>query len=86
LEENIIDKLDKPEDHIRDRAVRLVKFCGAGVLPADGEALTLARQRVIALLRKPKFDTHYIEGIGDAAKAEKALRDFHKLLIGAGIA
>ena len=86
LEENIIDKLDKPEDHIRDRAVRLVKFCGAGVLPADGEALSLARQRVIALLRKPKFDTHYIEGIGDAAKAEKALRDFHKLLIGAGIA
>ncbi len=85
LDENIIDRLDNPGTHIRDRAVRLVKFCGAGVLP-EGKALTLARKRIIKLLKQPNFDQHFIEGIGDPAKAEKALRDFHKLLVQGGLA
>jgi hypothetical protein len=85
LEENIIERLDSPGTHIRDRAVRLVKFCGAGVLP-EGKALTLARKRIVKLLRQPNFDEHFIEGIEDPAKAEKALRDFHKLLVAGGLA
>jgi len=85
IDADIINKLDTPEHHIRDRAVRLVKFCGAGVLP-EGKALNLARKRVIEMLRQPKFDVRFIEGINDPARAEKALRDFHKLLIKAGIA
>jgi len=85
LDENIIDRLDNPGTHIRDRAVRLVKFCGAGVLP-EGKALKLARKRIIKLLRQPNFDAHFIEGIDDPTKAEKALRDFHKLLVDGGLA
>lgn len=85
VDEDIINKLDKPEDHIRDRAVRLVKFCGAGVLP-EGKALNLARKRVVQLLRQPKFDVHFVQGIDGATKAEKALRDFHKLLVKARLA
>jgi hypothetical protein len=85
LDENIIDRLDSPGTHLRDRAVRLVKFCGAGVLP-EGKALKLARKRIVKLLKQPNFDAHFIEGIQDPAKAEKALRDFHKLLLQGGLA
>ena len=85
IDADIIDKLDTPDHHIRDRAVRLVKFCGAGVLP-EGKALSLARKRVIEMLRQPKFDVLFIEGISTPARGEKAIRDFHKLLVKAGIA
>lgn len=85
VDENIIDRLDSPGTHLRDRAVRLVKFCGAGVLP-EGNALKLARKRIVKLLRQPNFDEHFVDGIDDPAKAEKALRDFHKLLVQGGLA
>ncbi|MEW5726632.1 MAG: hypothetical protein AB1918_02290 [Pseudomonadota bacterium] len=85
VDEKIIDKLDDPGSPLRDRAVRLVKFCGAGVLP-EGKALARARRRIVELLRQPNFDRHFIEGITEPTKAEKALRDFHALLIKAGIA
>ena len=85
VDENIIDRLDSPGTHLRDRAVRLVKFCGAGVLP-EGKALKLARKRIVKLLRQPNFDEHFVDGIDDPAKAEKALRDFHKLLVQGGLA
>jgi hypothetical protein len=83
VDENVIEKLDHPHDHIRDRAVRLVKFAGAGVLP-EGKALSRARERIVKLLRQPNFDARFIEGIPDRAKAQKALRDFHQLLVKAG--
>jgi hypothetical protein len=85
VDESIIDKLDSPDSHICDRAVRLVKFCGAGVLP-EGKDLNMARKRVVQLLRLPYFDEHFVEGIGDAVAAERALRGFHKLLVKAGLA
>ncbi len=80
VEERIVEKLDHPDATLRDRAVRLVQFCASGVLP-EGLALTRARRRVTELLRHPQFDVHFVEGIGDPAKAQKALRDFHQLLI-----
>ena len=55
VDDNIIERMDNPNTHLRDRAVMLVKFCGAGVLP-EGKALALARKRVIKLLRQPSFD------------------------------
>lgn len=85
VDEKIIEKLDDPNSPLRDRAVRLVKFCGAGVLP-EGKALARARQRIVQLLRQPHFDRHFIDGIADPRAAEAALRDFHALLIKAGIA
>jgi hypothetical protein len=85
VDDNIIERMDNPNTHLRDRAVMLVKFCGAGVLP-EGKALALARKRVIKLLRQPSFDELFIEGIPDPQRAKKALRDFHKLLIQGGLA
>jgi len=83
VEEEIIEKLDNPESHLRDRAGRLVQFCAAGVMP-EGKAMTRARQRILSLLRQPNFDAHFIDGFTDPDKAQKALRDFHHLLVKAG--
>ncbi len=80
VEEKVIEKLDNPEGRLRDRALRLVQFCASGVLP-EGKALSRARQRIRDLLRQPNFDAHFVEGIGDPAKARQALRDFHQLLV-----
>ncbi|WP_254434896.1 hypothetical protein [Magnetospirillum sp. UT-4] len=85
IDEKIIEKLDHPETHLRDRAVRLVKFCGAGVLP-EGKALARARKRVVELLRQPNFDATLVDDIPDPARKAKALRDFHQLLVKAGFA
>ncbi|MGE5475431.1 MAG: hypothetical protein ACM3Q1_02150 [Bacteroidales bacterium] len=83
IDEQVVEKLDHHESPLRDRAVRLVQFCAAGVLP-EGRALTRARQRIITLLRSPHFDAHFVDGITDPARAQKMLRDFHQLLVRAG--
>ena len=81
--EGIIEKLDNPSAPLRDRAMRLVEFCGSGVLP-DGRALSTARERVVSHLRQPNFDRIFIEGIGEPAKCAEVLRDFHTRLVRAG--
>ncbi|EME70129.1 hypothetical protein H261_09999 [Paramagnetospirillum caucaseum] len=81
--EQIVEKLDHQDSHLRDRAVRLVQFCAAGVLP-EGKAMNRARQRILSLLRQPNFDAHFIDGFTDPVRAQKALRDFHILLVKAG--
>lgn len=83
IDEQVVEKLDHHESPLRDRAVRLVQFCAAGVLP-EGRAMTRARQRIVTLLRGANFDAHFVDGITDPAKAQKALRDFHQLLVRAG--
>lgn len=83
IDEQIIEKLDHHDSPLRDRAVRLVQFCAAGVLP-EGRAMTRARQRILALLRGANFDARFVDGITDPAKAQKSLRDFHQLLVRAG--
>lgn len=84
-DEQIIDKLDNPDTPLRDRAVRLVKFCSAGVLP-EGKALNMARKRIVQILRQPNFDENFIDGINDPSRAEAALRGFHQMLVDAGFA
>ena len=83
INEKIMEKLDHPGAHLRDRAVRLVQFCAAGVLP-EGKALTRARQRILMMLRQASFDSHFVEGLPSPAIGQKMLRDFHQLLIKAG--
>ena len=85
VDENVVERLDHPDAHIRDRAVRLVKFCGAGVLP-EGKALAMARKRIVKLLRRPDFDRELVSDITDPEAKERIIRDFHKLLVSAGIA
>lgn len=83
IEEQIIEKLDHQDSALRDRANRLVQFCAAGVLP-EGKAMARARERILSLLRQPNFDAHFVDGIREPSKAQKALRDFHVLLVRAG--
>ncbi|CAA7623383.1 hypothetical protein [Magnetospirillum sp. UT-4] len=83
IDEQIVEKLDHQDSPLRDRAVRLVQFCAAGVLP-EGRAMTRARQRILKLLRQANFDAHFVDGIDDPVKAQKTLRDFHQLLVRAG--
>ncbi len=81
--EGIIEKLDNPSAPLRDRAMRLVEFCGSGILP-DGRALRAARERVVTHLRQPNFDRAFIEGLTDPAKCAELLREFHGRLVRAG--
>lgn len=81
--EQVIEKLDHHESPLRDRAVRLVQFCAAGVMP-EGKAMTRARERIVGILKTPNFDARFIDGIDDPGRAQKALRDFHQLLVRAG--
>lgn len=83
VSEQVIEKLDHHESSLRDRAVRLVQFCAAGVLP-EGRAMARARERIVSLLKVPNFDAKFIDGIDDPGRAQKALRDFHQLLVRAG--
>jgi len=82
--ERIIEKLDQPDSHLRDRAWRLLRFCDSGLLP-DGKALTMARARVLALLKQPDFLSRFVAGINDPATAQSALRDFFGLLKRCGL-
>ena len=83
IDEQVIEKLDHNDSSLRDRAVRLVQFCAAGILP-EGKAMTRARSRTLELLRQPNFDARFVADIADPAAAATALRDFHRLLVKAG--
>lgn len=83
LKEGIIEKLDTPTDSLRIRAIRLVQFCGSGIL-TRGKALAMARDRVIKHLRHPNFDQTFVEDLPTQEEKEKAARDFFLLLRNAG--
>ena len=82
-DEEIIEKVDKPDDPLAARAVRLVKFCGAGVL-IDGKSLNMAKARVIEHLRQKQFEEKFVASCPDPSQGDKNLRDFHKLLVECG--
>ncbi|TAN56094.1 MAG: hypothetical protein EPN20_19315, partial [Magnetospirillum sp.] len=82
-EEGIIEKVDKPDDPLAARAVRLVKFCGAGVL-IEGKSLNMAKARVIEHLRQKQFEEKFVASCPDPSQGDKNLREFHKLLVECG--
>ncbi|CAA7623649.1 hypothetical protein [Magnetospirillum sp. UT-4] len=79
VEDGVIERIDKPEDPLALRAIRLIKFCGSGVL-IDGKSLNLARARVIEHLRQPNFEEKFLSSVPEPGKAEQHLREFHRLL------
>lgn len=83
VDEGVIEKIDKPDDPLAHRAIRLIKFCGSGVL-IEGKSLNLARQRVIDHLRQPQFEEKFLSSVSEPGKAEKHLREFHRLLVETG--
>ena len=82
--ERIIEKLDDPSAHLRDRTIRLLEFCAARVLPPASKAQGVARERVVALLKQPNFEIHFVDGIASPARCEEALRGLHALLARGG--
>ncbi len=83
VDEGVIEKIDKPDDPLALRAIRLIKFCGSGVL-IEGKSLNLARARVIEHLRQPQFEEKFLASIPRPGEAEKHLREFHRLLVETG--
>jgi hypothetical protein len=83
VDEGVIDKIDKPDDPLALRAIRLVKFCGSGVL-IEGKSLNIAKLRVIEHLKQKSFEEKFLASVPDPAQAEKHLREFHKLLVECG--
>lgn len=83
IDEGVIEKIDKPDDPLAMRAIRLIKFCGSGVL-IEGKSLNLARARVIEHLRQPQFEEKFLASVPEMGKAELHLREFHRLLVQTG--
>lgn len=83
LDEEVIERIDKPDDPLALRAIRLIKFCGSGVL-IEGKSLDLARSRVIEHLRQPQFEEKFLASVPETGKAEQHLREFHRLLLQTG--
>jgi len=85
VDDSVIEKIDKAEDPLAMRAIRLIKFCGSGVL-IQGKSLDMAKARVLEHLRQPSFEEKFLASLGEPGQAEKQLRDFHHLLIENGFA
>jgi hypothetical protein len=85
VDEGVIEKIDKADDPLAMRAIRLIKFCGSGVL-IRGKSLDLARSRIIEHLRQPQFEEKFLASSGDPSSGEKNLREFHRLLREVGFA
>lgn len=79
----VIERIDNPRDPLRDRADRLVGLCAKGGL-RGARAAAAVRKRVIEHLRRPNFETLYVEGLDDADKRTRALARFYHLLGEAG--
>jgi hypothetical protein len=79
----VIEKIDRPDDPLAFRALRLVKFCCSGAL-IKGRSLDLAQKRILGHLRQPNFEEKFLSSIPDKGQAERHLREFHKLLVSAG--
>jgi hypothetical protein len=80
----LIDKLDNPQAPLHERAIRMVQFCGSGVLWEHGHAMALARQRVIDHLKGKSFIEKFTEGESDPTQKEIMIRDFYKMMADAG--
>ena len=79
IAEKVVERIDRPSAHLRERALTLVGFCGSGLLP-EGRALRRARAHSLGLLRQPNFNERFVEGIADPDEAEAALRGLHRQL------
>lgn len=84
-DEEVIEKIDKSDDPLALRALRLVKFCGSGVL-IPGRSMDMAKHRVLDHLRQPQFEERFLASLPDQQQAERHLREFHRLLVESGFA
>jgi hypothetical protein len=83
-EVQMLDKIDSPTAPVKDRAMILVQFCSAGMLP-PGKTLASFRERLKNLTSQPDFDTQFVSATADPEQAQKALLTLKQLLIKSGI-
>ena len=79
----VIERIDDKALSFRERASRLVAFCAGGVL-TEGKAKTIARDSVVAYLRRKDFVSEYTVDIPEPADKERAIREFYGLLAKTG--
>jgi len=84
IDTKLIDKLDNPDASLHDRAIRMVQFCGSGVLWQHGHAMSLAQSRVVDHLKGAGFIEKFTAEEPDPAKKEAMIRNFYKMMADAG--
>jgi len=82
-EREIIEKVDRDDLKMSERATMLLTFIMSGVL-TPGTAMEMARSRVQEHLKRPDFIMEFIQGFDDPKEQEQKLREFHGLLAKAG--
>ncbi|MBN2752074.1 MAG: hypothetical protein JXQ84_05135 [Rhodospirillaceae bacterium] len=83
IREHIIERMDRPEMPLADRAIMLLNFVLSGTL-TEGKATALARDRIREHLKRPDFVEAFAAECADEEKQERRLREFHVLLARAG--
>ncbi|WP_337996148.1 hypothetical protein [Oleispirillum naphthae] len=83
VRERIIERMDRPDLPLAERAILLLNFVLSGIL-TDGKASAMAREHIREHLKRPDFVEAFAAGCGNAADCERRLRDFHVLLARAG--
>ncbi len=84
LVHRVIERIDRPDFGLAQRATRLLSFLLSGTL-TEGRATELARGRIRDHLRRPDFVEAFAVGFADAAACERGLRELHALMTRAGI-
>ena len=79
----IIEQMDNPERKLHMRAFLLMQMCMPDVLP-DGKAIAVAREAVVAHLRRPNFEVELVAGIADPAEQKKIIMQCHQMMKAGG--
>lgn len=75
-ENQMPEKLAASKSSVKDQAVALAQFCGSGVLPKGGKALSRFVEPLIALLSRPDFEAGFTAGAADPQQADRSLKAF----------
>jgi hypothetical protein len=79
----IVQQVDNPGWKLHTRAFMLMQMCMPDVLP-DGKAIAVAREAVVAHLRRPNFEVELVAGIADPAEQKKIILQCHQLMKAGG--
>jgi hypothetical protein len=83
ISQGVIERLDDNRLPFRERASRLVTFCASGVLTV-GRATTIARDTIVAYLKRKDFIAEYTADLPQQEEKEKAIKEFYTLLARTG--
>jgi hypothetical protein len=82
-EKQIIERVDRPDLKLAERATMLLGFVLSGVL-TDGKAMDMARCRILEHLKRPDFVAAFADCYPEPQVQEQKLREFYSMLAKAG--